>query len=91
MVNWTRKAERDLDNIFDYISLTNPDAAKKVVAGILKSVSNIESSSFIGKVFNPLFEDTVREIIHNNYRIFYEIQESEGITVLSILHVKQLI
>lgn len=90
MVSWTRKAERDLDNIFEFIAVTNTAAAKKVIAGILKTVDNIESNPNIGKVFNPLFGDPVRECIHKNYRIFYEIQESEGVLILSILHVKQL-
>ena len=31
---WTREAERWLKDIYDYIALDNPDAARSVVEGI---------------------------------------------------------
>ena len=90
MVNWTRKAENDLNNIFEFIAVTNTIAAKKVLTGILNSVENIELNPHMGKVFNSLLGDQIRECIHKKYRIIYEIQQSEGILVLSILHVRRL-
>ena len=35
-VRWTEEAERWLKDIYDYIALDNPLAAKKVVSGIFE-------------------------------------------------------
>jgi addiction module RelE/StbE family toxin len=91
MARWTEKAKGDLYEIHSYISLHNPDAANKVIADLFETAEQIDDNPFIGRIFNNLFDENVREVIHKKYRIIYEVIQENNVTILQILHVRRLV
>lgn len=49
MVRWLKRAERDLDEVEEYISRDNPDAAIDTVLAIVAAVKQLEEFPGIGR------------------------------------------
>jgi len=49
---WTEPSLQDLDQIADYISLDNPDAAKKIVHQCFQRVKNLSRHPSMEKLFS---------------------------------------
>ncbi len=49
-LRWTRRALRRLDQIGNYIAQDDPEAAARVVAGIVAAVDNLTSHPAMGRV-----------------------------------------
>lgn len=80
-------ADNDLDNIFDYILLDNPDAAGKVLDEIITSLKQLENFPFAGV---RLLEDSLvhygfRMIVSDPYVAFYRVSE-DTVFIYRILH-----
>ena len=82
-------AERDLEEIFQYISvkLCNPDAALNLINEFGKAFDNIcyfpESCPLVN---NDIIKDkTMRKLIVNNYIAFYRVKNEE-VQVLRVLY-----
>ncbi len=80
-------AEEDFKEIIAYINLDNPSAAKVVVEKIEKSLSNLSTYPFIGKIPNEkeLVSMGYRFLIVQNYLIFYT-TKGQTIWVHRIIH-----
>ena len=76
----SREARNDLVSIRDYIrdELCNPDAARRILAQLKKSVSSLEHHPGRGN----------RYLICENYCVFYVCMEST-VLVVRILHQRQ--
>jgi addiction module RelE/StbE family toxin len=86
-VIWTDSAIADLKSICDYIAEDNPRAAAKTGRGILNHVRILQSFPFIGPAYPRRSSGLIREIVHGNYRIFYEIvSEPQVVHILRIWH-----
>ncbi|RLA08372.1 MAG: type II toxin-antitoxin system RelE/ParE family toxin [Gammaproteobacteria bacterium] len=85
---WTNKAKCWLKHIFDYISVDNPTAAKKVISGIYEQVDLLKAFPEIGFVFKKNNNQDIRIIMYGHYRIAYLIKDKNHIDILAILHGK---
>jgi toxin ParE1/3/4 len=47
-VGFSRRALRDLEEIFDYIAIDNPQAAQRVRKAILEAISLVASRPYLG-------------------------------------------
>ena len=73
-------AQRDLDEIFDYIAreLENPASAAATVNAILDAAESLESFPFVGSIVRglPFAMDEYRFVGARNYLVFYRVTES---------------
>ena len=81
---WTREAERWLKDIYDYIALDNPDAARSVIEGIYARAQTLLTFPESGYRYEGSSED-VRILLYGHYRIAYKAQDDK-IIVLGVFH-----
>ena len=88
----SREARNDLVSIRDYIrdELCNPDAARRILAQLKKSVSSLEHHPGRGKPLDALIavHTEYRYLICENYCVFYVCMEEE-VLVVRVLHQRQ--
>ena len=86
---WSPTSRRKIEEIIDYISADNIDAALALVEEFERRVADLKKHPRSGRMVPILNDEMVRElIIRKDYLIVYEIQR-EHITVLTIRHAKQ--
>lgn len=83
---WSREAKQDLANIYHYIKLDNPQAAKAVTDKIRRLVKTLPEHPWIGRVVPEHNREDIRERIHSPYRILYQLVGDEKIRVLQIFN-----
>lgn len=81
---WTAPALNDLDEIAEYIAVSNMPAAKKLAQKIFDKVSRLEGHPESGKVPLELVGLSYREIIVNPCRVFYKV-ENDQVYILHIM------
>ena len=87
---WSPLAAERLEDIFDYISIENSNAAYKIIERIFKRVETISKFPKRGRKLPEATREEIRELFENGYRIIYRV-ESKRIYVLSIRNFKQLL
>ena len=85
-IRWTEEAHRWLRDIYDYIAADNPDAARKVVAGIYEKAQVLRSFPEIGHRYRAESEGEVRILLYGHYRIAYLLRPSSIIDILGVFH-----
>lgn len=81
---WTNPALEDLNDIAEYIALSNLLSAKKLVAKIFTKVERLEEFPESGKTPIELSNMNYREVIVNPCRIFYKI-DNDKVFILHIM------
>ncbi len=87
---WTELAVSRLENVVDFISIDNPDAAEKFAIKIFTKVEKLVEQPEMGRKIKELNRKDVREILEGNYRIIYRIEERQ-ISILTVRHGKQIL
>jgi len=87
---WTEPALQDLDQIADYISLDNPDAAKKLVHRCFQRVENLRQHPKLGKAVPELDQSVYRQLVLSSSRIFYRI-DNDTIYIIHVMRAEQLL
>jgi toxin ParE1/3/4 len=85
-IRWTMEASNWLQNIYDYISLENPNAAQRVVEGIYKKVQILKEFPRIGHIYRREAEGEIRILLYGHYKIAYLAQSDDTIQILGIFH-----
>ncbi|PWQ94795.1 type II toxin-antitoxin system RelE/ParE family toxin [Leucothrix arctica] len=81
---WTEPALADLDEIADYIALSNLPAAKELVGRVFGTVDRLEQFPELGRVPPELEGFSYREVIVNPCRVLYKV-ESESVLILHVV------
>ncbi|MBB1420088.1 MULTISPECIES: type II toxin-antitoxin system RelE/ParE family toxin [unclassified Pseudoalteromonas] len=81
---WTNPALEDLNDIAEYIALSNLLSAKKLVVKIFAKVERLEDFPESGKTPIELSNLNYREVIVNPCRIFYKI-DNDKVFILHIM------
>ncbi len=82
-VVWTRQAEQDRAEVWDYIAADNPDAAVEMDELFSDAASRLSRHPMLGR---PGRISGTRELIpHASYRLVYEI-EAETVWILTLVH-----
>ena len=84
-ISWTISAEKDLNDIIEYISRDSPENAEKFSNEILETIENLSSFPRMGKKVLKSNDPRDREILHQNYRIIYQVIV-ERIEIKMIIH-----
>lgn len=87
---WTEPALNELDEIADYISLDNPEAAKKLVRSAFTRIDHLASHPKSGKLIEEIEGSVYREVVLSPCRIFYR-QEGEIVFIVHIIREEQFL
>ena len=68
-IRWTYEAELWLKEIYDYIALDNPRAAKEVVERIYSTTQILKDHPEMGYTYQAPGMERVRIILYGHYRI----------------------
>ena len=85
-INWTKTALNDLKAIYDYIEKDSKFYAGRLIEKIIVTVDQLENFPLSGRIVPEKNDETIREIIFGNYRIFYKIISPVKILILRIHH-----
>ena len=83
---WTRSSLRDLQQIHEYISEDSKFYADRFVKRLVTRVDILEDFPLTGRMIPEMEDETLRELIEGNYRIFYKIEKRKGISILRVHH-----
>ena len=82
-VIWTEPALDNLNDIAEYIAVSNMRAAKQLVEYVFSKVQRLEQFPNSGKIPEEISNLNYRELVVNPCRIFYKVDDN----VVYILHV----
>ncbi len=71
------KAVGDLETIVRYISLTNPNAARKVGQSLLAKTRELSQFPFKGQKVPEFNSPSIRQLILKPYRVVYRVEEDK--------------
>lgn len=89
-INWTKEAMINLQQIEDYISSENPNAAIRLIDKLISLANDLSNFPQKGRIVPELSIDRIREIIYKNYRLVYVIKKS-SITILTVFESHKLL
>lgn len=88
----TRAARQDLSSIRAYIQdeLSNPDAARRIIAELKKSIQSLQYFPGRGRPLDALIalHTEYRYLVCENYCIFY-LGDEQNVAIIRILHQRQ--
>lgn len=87
---WTKKAEKQLDQIFEYIASDSTLYAQRTVSQIIEEAESISLNSRKGRKVPEYQRDDIREVFHHPYRIIYLLKD-DIIEILSVIHGARLL
>jgi plasmid stabilization system protein ParE len=84
-IAWTAEAHRWLEDIFDYISADNPEAAGRTVQAIYDRAQELRGLPQLGYRYAGSTRH-VRILLYEHYRIAYLLKDDGNIDVLGVFH-----
>ena len=85
-IRWTEESAQWLQDIYEYISADNLNAAEKVISTIYEKAQVLRDQPEIGYKYQTVSGREVRILLYGHYRITYLIKESGDIDILGIFH-----
>ena len=82
---WTEPALADLDAIHDFIAKDSEYYASSFLQEIIGQAEKLEKFPEMGRVVPEYGRKDIRELIFQNYRIIYKLEESHTV-VLTVIH-----
>ena len=91
-IRYTQQAMDDLDAIFDYICLDNPDAARKMLQAFRTGIEKLTATPYLGAALRTdspmMISSGYRYIVVSPYLVFYRVVDQE-VRIGRILHSRQ--
>lgn len=85
-LNWTDEAVRWLEDIFEFIAVDNPEAARRTVQAIYDRVQMLEAFPELGFRYEKIQDRNVRIYLYGHYKIAYCINPNGSIDILGVFH-----
>lgn len=82
---WTNQAISDLKEFKNYTKMVNPN---KYISNLVKNINLLVEQPYLGKIYSYLNGFIVRQIIHEQHRIFYYINNNV-IYIVAVIHHRQ--
>lgn len=73
-IRWTHRAQRDLQQTYDYLSERSPRGARRVIARLVRAVAILPGKPELGKRSEYGIEQPYRELVISHYKIFYRLK-----------------
>mgnify|MGYP006311316531 CR=1 FL=1 len=87
-VNWTRHADWQLQNFYQYMEQYNTDYCTKFTSILIEKLDLLKDFPQMGRLVPEDKEQVLREIFVEKFRLFY-FYDGVNITVYNLLHFKQ--
>lgn len=84
-IRWTDPAVESLRNLHGYIAKDSEVYANSLVQRVILSAEKLMDFPRLGRVVPEADEETIRELLYQNYRIIYRVK-SELIEILTVIH-----
>ena len=84
-VIWAPQAIQDVEAIRAHIARDSAHYADLVVERLVAAVERLQNHPRSGRVVAELGDDSIREVIHGNYRIVYRLR-SDLIEIATVFH-----
>ena len=81
---WTEPALDNLNDIAEYIAVSNIYAAKQLVENIFNKVQRLEQFPESGRIPEEIVKLNYREVVVNPCRVFYKV-EQDSVYILHVL------
>jgi len=78
---WTEPALDNLNDIAEYIAVSNPYAAKQMVENVFGKVQRLEQFPDSGRVPEEISNLNYREVVVNPCRVFYKVERDTVYTL----------
>ena len=86
---WSPTARRKIDEIIDYISRDDIEAAYALVDDLEKRVDTLKRHPHLGRMVSIINDEMIRELIVTaNYSVIYEVNGAQ-IDILTIRHARE--
>lgn len=83
-------AKKNINNIFDYISINSPQYAIETTQNIRSLIRKLEISPHLGRYVPELSDRRYRELLYKSYRIVYSVYEDSNIIYIHfVIHSKR--
>jgi toxin ParE1/3/4 len=83
-VIWTEPALNNLNDIAEYIEVSNPYAARQLVESVFSKVQRLEQFPDSGRVPEEISTLNYREVVVDPCRVFYKV-DNDSVYILHIL------
>ena len=84
-VVWAPQAIQDVEAIRAYVARDSTHYADLVVERIVAAVERLKENPRSGRVVPELGDESIREVIHGNYRIVYRLRQ-DVVEVATVFH-----
>jgi len=84
-VIWAPQAIQDVEAIRAYVARDSARYADLVVERIIAAVERLENNPRSGRIVPEVGDESVREVIHGNYRIVYRLRH-EVVEITTVFH-----
>jgi toxin ParE1/3/4 len=84
-IRWTAPAVESLRNLHGYIAKDSEVYASNFVQRIVLAAEKLTDFPRLGRVVPEADEETIRELLYQNYRIIYRVK-NELIEILTVIH-----
>ena len=84
-INWTNPAIQDLKDFKNITKMLNPN---DYIKDLINNVDLLKEQSRLGKIYTYLNGCIVRQLVHEQHRVFYY-EKEDIIHIVSVVHHKQ--
>ena len=84
-VLWAPQAIQDVEAIRAYVARDSAHYADLVVERIVAAVGRLENNPRSGRIVPEVGDESVREVIHGNYRIVYRLKR-DVVEIATVFH-----
>ena len=84
-VIWSPNALDDVDSIADFLAKDSIQRASLFALNIINATNKLKDFAFSGRIIPEINEPNSREIIFGNYRIMYQIGNSD-VLISAVVH-----
>ncbi|PJE54082.1 Plasmid stabilization system protein ParE [Marinomonas polaris DSM 16579] len=81
---WTEPALDNLNDIAEYIAVSNPYAARQLVENVFSKVQRLEQFPDSGRIPEEISTLNYREVVVNPCRVFYKV-DNDSVYILHLL------
>ena len=82
---WSPQAIEDVEAIRTYVARDSPRYADLLVERLVSAVEGLVTDPLSGRVVPEVGDDTVREVIHGNYRLVYRVRP-DLVEIVTVFH-----
>lgn len=90
-IEFSERAVRQITDVVRVIADDKPVAARKWAESVRKSVMKLADYPYIGRMVPEFVDESIRELLHGEYRIVYKIDEkSSRIVIIAVYHARRI-